>query len=68
MARKYQTHLPGYEAKYEEIKACGVDEIFCLSVNDAFVMRQWGVSFYTFLFRTRASWLCVAITNRSMIP
>jgi peroxiredoxin len=45
VVRKIQTHLPGYEAKYEEIKACGVDEIFCLSVNDAFVMRQWGVSF-----------------------
>lgn len=37
------THLPGYEAQYEAIKACGVDEIYCLSVNDAFVMRQWGV-------------------------
>jgi len=37
------THLPGYESKYEEIKACGVDEIYCLSVNDAFVMRQWGL-------------------------
>jgi thioredoxin-dependent peroxiredoxin len=37
------THLPGYEANYEAIKACGVDEIYCLSVNDAFVMRQWGI-------------------------
>ena len=37
------THLPGYEAKYEEIKACGVHEVYCLSVNDAFVMRQWGL-------------------------
>ena len=37
------THLPGYEEKYEAIKACGVDEIYCLSVNDAFVMRQWGI-------------------------
>jgi peroxiredoxin len=36
------THLPGYEEKYEEIKKCGVDEIYCLSVNDAFVMRQVG--------------------------
>jgi len=33
------THLPGYESNYEAIKACGVDEIYCLSVNDAFVMR-----------------------------
>jgi thioredoxin-dependent peroxiredoxin len=37
------THLPGYEQHYESIKACGVDEIYCLSVNDAFVMRQWGI-------------------------
>lgn len=37
------THLPGYEAAYEEIKSMGIDEIYCLSVNDAFVMRQWGL-------------------------
>ena len=37
------THLPGYEKHYDEIKACGVDEVYCLSVNDAFVMRQWGL-------------------------
>lgn len=37
------THLPGYEANYEAIKACGVDDVYCLSVNDAFVMRQWGI-------------------------
>lgn len=36
------THLPGYEAAYEEIKGQGVDEVYCLSVNDAFVMNQWG--------------------------
>jgi thioredoxin-dependent peroxiredoxin len=36
------THLPGYEAKYDEFKALGVDEVICLSVNDAFVMFQWG--------------------------
>ncbi len=36
------THLPGYEAAYEEFKALGVDEVICLSVNDAFVMFQWG--------------------------
>jgi peroxiredoxin len=35
------THLPGYEAKYDEFKALGVDEVYCLSVNDAFVMFQW---------------------------
>ncbi len=34
-------HLPGYEAYYDEFKKSGVDEIICLSVNDAFVMFQW---------------------------
>jgi len=37
------THLPGYEAAYEEMKSLGVDEVYCMSVNDAFVMRQWGL-------------------------
>jgi thioredoxin-dependent peroxiredoxin len=36
------THLPGYDAAYDEIKSLGVDEIYCVSVNDAFVMFQWG--------------------------
>lgn len=36
------THLPGYEKSYEEIKGYGVDEIICLSVNDAFTMFKWG--------------------------
>lgn len=36
------THLPGYEEKFEELKALGVDDIYCLSVNDAFTMFQWG--------------------------
>jgi len=35
-------HLPGYEANYDEFKKLGVDEVICLSVNDAFVMFQWG--------------------------
>lgn len=35
--------LPGYEKAYDEIKKLGVDEVYCLSVNDAFVMRQWGL-------------------------
>lgn len=36
------THLPGYDAKYREIVDQGVDEVYCLSVNDAFTMFQWG--------------------------
>ncbi|NJL89865.1 MAG: peroxiredoxin [Coleofasciculaceae cyanobacterium SM2_1_6] len=35
-------HLPRYEELYEEFKAQGVAEIICVSVNDAFVMFQWG--------------------------
>ena len=35
------THAPGYEAAYDDFKAHGVDEIICLSVNDAFVMKKW---------------------------
>jgi peroxiredoxin len=35
------THAPGYEAHYDEFKNLGVDEVYCLSVNDAFVMKKW---------------------------
>jgi peroxiredoxin len=38
------SHLPRYEALYDEFKAQGVDAIVCISVNDAFVMFQWGKS------------------------
>jgi glutaredoxin/glutathione-dependent peroxiredoxin len=34
-------HLPGYIEKAGEFKAAGVDEIWCVSVNDAFVMGAW---------------------------
>ena len=37
-----EKHLPGYIAKAAEFKAAGVDEIWCLAVNDAFVMGAWG--------------------------
>ena len=37
------THLPGYHNNYDNIKTCGIDEVYCLSVNDAFVMRKWGI-------------------------
>jgi peroxiredoxin len=33
---------PNFERLYDEFKSLGVDEIYCVSVNDAFVMYQWG--------------------------
>ena len=34
-------HVPGYVQHYDDFKAAGVDEIWCVSVNDAFVMGAW---------------------------
>jgi peroxiredoxin len=33
---------PNYERLYDDFRAAGVDEVYCVSVNDAFVMYQWG--------------------------
>lgn len=35
-------HVPGYVAAYDDLRAAGIDEIWCVSVNDAFVMGAWG--------------------------
>ena len=35
-------HVPGYLKHFDALKAKGVDEIWCVSVNDAFVMGAWG--------------------------
>src|SRR5581483_11006828 len=34
-------HVPGYVALLSEFKAAGIDDVICLSVNDAFVMQAW---------------------------
>ena len=33
--------LPGFEEKYDEFTSLGIDDIYCLSVNDGFVMNAW---------------------------
>jgi peroxiredoxin len=35
-------HVPGYVAHLDALKAKGVDEVWCVSVNDGYVMAQWG--------------------------
>ena len=35
-------HVPGYLANHDQLRAKGVDEVWCLAVNDAFVMGAWG--------------------------
>ncbi len=36
------SHVPGYVALADQFRAAGIDEIWCVSVNDAFVMGAWG--------------------------
>ncbi|NYT66332.1 peroxiredoxin [Alcaligenaceae bacterium] len=37
-----EKHLPGYLEHHDQLKAKGIDEIWCVSVNDPFVMGAWG--------------------------
>lgn len=39
-----EKHLPGYVANADQIRDGGIDEIFAVAVNDAFVMKAWGES------------------------
>src|SRR3979411_3082854 len=39
-----QRHLPGYVDKASDLKGKGIDQIACVSVNDAFVMGAWGTA------------------------
>ena len=34
-------HLPGFEEKYDDFIGSGIDDIYCISVNDGFVMNAW---------------------------
>ena len=36
--------LPGFEKGFEDFAAMGIDEIYCMSVNDSFVMNKWAES------------------------
>ncbi|EPT31004.1 redoxin domain-containing protein [Toxoplasma gondii ME49] len=37
-------HLPDFDKEYDAIRALGIDEVYCLSVNDTFVMNAWASS------------------------
>ncbi|CAN2391765.1 Peroxiredoxin 5, partial [Pristimantis euphronides] len=37
-----KTHLPGYVLQADDLKSCGVEVLACISVNDAFVVSEWG--------------------------
>ena len=40
-----EQHLPGFIKLSDQIKKKGIDDIFCLSVNDKFVMQSWLLSY-----------------------
>jgi len=43
-----EKHLPGFIERAHNFREAGVEEIYCLSVNDLFVMKAWGKSYETF--------------------
>lgn len=38
------SHLPGYERRFDDFVRSGIDAVYCLAVNDAFVLFQWARS------------------------
>lgn len=36
-----EQQLPGFEKLYKQITSCGIDDVYCVSVNDSFVMNAW---------------------------
>lgn len=40
-------HVPGYVEQADALRAAGIDEIWCVAVNDAFVMSAWGRDLHT---------------------
>jgi len=69
-------HVPGYVQHADALKAAGVDDIWCVSVNDAFVMGAWGREQHTggkvrmmadgSADFTRATGLTLDLTSRGM--
>lgn len=39
-----ETHLPGFETRYDDFRRAGIDAVYCLAANDAFVLFQWAKS------------------------
>lgn len=59
-----QAHLPGFVAHADKLREKGVDDIVCMSVNDAFVMDAWGREKNADALRMVADWN--AVLTRAM--
>lgn len=62
-----KTHLPGYLEKAEELKGQGVKEVFCIAVNDPFVMGAWGEAHVSHLYTIPISTLIRKIRRKPLI-